>query len=77
MMVSKQTEKFVECMRTMQRLYSQVYSALEEIYSYNDAEQIMADSFTVEYAALEKRVEQLMINSIKERMSDLNNTQEI
>lgn len=73
MMVSKQTEKFVECMRTMQGLYSQVYSALEEIYSYNDAEQIMAESFIIEYAALEKRVEQLMINSIKERMSDLNN----
>lgn len=32
---------------------------------------------TSTYAALEKRVEQLMINSIKERMSDLNNTQEI
>lgn len=76
MIVSKQTEKFVECMRTMQGLYSQVYSALEEVYNTDDCERIIADQFIVEFAALEKRVEQLVINSMKEKMSWVN-SQEI
>lgn len=69
MTISNQTEKFIECMRTMQGLYSQIYSALQEIYSSQDVERIIAECFIVEYAALERRVEQLVITSMKEKMS--------
>lgn len=56
-------------MRTMQGLYSQIYSALQEMYSSQDVERIIAECFIVEYTALERRVEQLVITSMKEKMS--------
>jgi hypothetical protein len=69
--VSKQTENFIECMKTMQELYTKVYSSLEELYSEEDTERIIADNFIMEFGALEKRVESLVIMSMKERMNDL------
>ncbi|MFS6554373.1 hypothetical protein VPJ68_02510 [Parabacteroides distasonis] len=71
MNVSKQTENFVDCMKLMQALYTKVYSSLEELYSEEDTERIIADNFIMEFGALEKRVESLVIMSMKERMNDL------
>lgn len=67
--VSKQTENFIDCMKTMQDLYTKVYQSLNEIYSTEDTERIIADRFILEFDALNKRVEQLVIASMKERMS--------
>lgn len=69
--VSKQTENFIECMKTMQDLYAKVYQSLNEIYSTGDTESIIADRFTEEFDALEKRIEEFVIMSMKERMSCL------
>lgn len=69
MTVSKQTENFIECMKTMQDLYTKVYQSLNEIYNTEDTERIIADQFIIEFDALNKRVEQLVITSMKERMS--------
>lgn len=67
--VSKQTENFIDCMKTMQDLYTKVYQSLNEIYNTEDTERIIADQFIIEFDALSKRVEQLVIASMKERMS--------
>lgn len=67
--VSKQTENFIDCMKTMQDLYTKVYQSLNEIYNTEDTERIIADQFIIEFDALNKRVEQLVIASMKERMS--------
>ncbi len=67
--ISKQTENFIECMKTMQDLYTKVYQSLNEIYNTEDTERIIADQFIIEFDALNKRVEQLVITSMKERMS--------
>lgn len=69
MTVSKQTENFIDCMKTMQELYTKVYKSLNEIYNVDDTERIIADQFTMEFDALEKRIENLVISSMKERMS--------
>jgi uncharacterized protein YaaN involved in tellurite resistance len=69
MTVSKQTENFIDCMKTMQELYTKVYKSLNEIYNVDDTERIIADQFIMEYDALEKRIENLVISSMKERMS--------
>lgn len=66
--VSQQTQKLLGCMQTMHDLYSQVYDALKEIYTPKDVERIVADGFIAEYEALEQRIEQFVIGSIKERM---------
>lgn len=58
-------------MKLMQALYTKVYSSLEELYSEEDTERIIADNFIMEFGALEKRVESLVIMSMKERMNDL------
>ena len=71
MNVSKQTENFIECMKTMQDLYTKVYQSLNEIYSTDDTESIIADRFIMEYDALNKRIEQFVIMSMKERMTCL------
>ncbi len=67
--VSKQTENFIDCMKTMQDLYTKVYQSLNEIYNTEDTERIMTNQFIIEFDALNKRVEQLVIASMKERMS--------
>lgn len=67
--VSKQTENFIDCMKTMQDLYTKVYQSLNEIYNTEDTERIITDQFIIEFDALNKRVEQLVIASMKERMS--------
>lgn len=67
--VSKQTENFIDCMKTMQYLYTKVYQSLNEIYNTEDTERIIANQFIIEFDALNKRVEQLVIASMKERMS--------
>lgn len=69
MTVSKQTENFIDCMKTMQELYTKVYKSLNEIYNVDDTERIIADQFILEFDALEKRIENLVISSMKERMS--------
>lgn len=69
MTVSKQTENFIDCMKTMQELYTKVYESLNEIYNVDDTERIIADQFIMEFDALEKRIENLVISSMKERMS--------
>lgn len=69
MTVSKQTENFIDCMKTMQKLYTKVYKSLNEIYNVDDTERIIADQFIMEFDALEKRIENLVISSMKERMS--------
>lgn len=69
MTVSKQTENFIDCMKTMQELYTKVYKSLNEIYNVYDTERIIADQFIMEFDALEKRIENLVISSMKERMS--------
>ena len=56
-------------MKTMQDLYTKVYQSLNEIYNAEDTERIIADQFIIEFDALNKRVEQLVIASMKERMS--------
>lgn len=71
MTISKQTGNFVDCMRIMQNLYTKVYESLEEIYNANDVERIIADQFIMEFDALEKRIESLVIMSMKERMSNV------
>lgn len=71
MTVSKQTENFIDCMKTMQELYTKVYKSLNEIYNVDDTERIIADQFIMEFDALEKRIESLVIMSMKERMSNL------
>lgn len=53
----------------MQDLYTKVYQSLNEIYNTEDTERIIADQFIIEFDALNKRVEQLVIASMKERMS--------
>lgn len=72
MTVSKQTENFIDCMKTMQELYMKVYKSLNEIYNVDDTERIIADQFIMEFDALEKRIENLVISSMKERMSWVN-----
>lgn len=67
--VSKQTENFIDCMKTMQDLYKKVYKSLNEIYNVDDTERIIADQFIMEFDALEKRIENLVIASMKERMA--------
>lgn len=69
MTVSKQTENFIDCMKTMQELYTKVYKSLNEIYNVDDTERIIAGQFIMEFDALEKRIENLVISSMKERMS--------
>lgn len=69
MTISKQTGNFVDCMRIMQNLYTKVYESLEEIYNADDVEHILSDQFVTEFDALEKRIESLVIMSMKERMS--------
>lgn len=69
MTVSKQTENFIDCMKTMQELYTKVYKSLNEIYNVDDTERIIADQFIMEFDALEKRIENLVISSMKEKMS--------
>lgn len=69
MTVSKQTENFIDCMKTMQELYTKVYKSLNEIYNMDDTERIISDQFIMEFNALEKRIENLVISSMKERMS--------
>ena len=69
MTVSKQTENFIDCMKTMQELYTKVYKSLNEIYNVDDTERIIADQFIMEFDTLEKRIENLVISSMKERMS--------
>lgn len=69
MTVSKQTENFIDCMKTMQELYTKVYKSLNEIYNADDTERIISDQFIMEFDALEKRIENLVISSMKERMS--------
>ena len=67
MTVSKQTENFIDCMKTMQELCTKVY----EIYNVDDTERIIADQFLTEFDALEKQIESFVIMSIKERMSNV------
>lgn len=69
MTVSKQTQNFIDCMKTMQDLYTKVYKSLNEIYNVDNTERIIADQFIMEFDALEKRIENLVISSMKERMS--------
>lgn len=38
MTVSKQTENFIDCMKTMQELYTKVYKSLNEIYNVDDTD---------------------------------------
>ncbi|UVQ90105.1 hypothetical protein NXY37_10325 [Bacteroides fragilis] len=56
-------------MKTMQDLYTKVYKSLNEIYNVDDTERIIADQFIMEFDALEKRIENLVIASMKERMA--------
>ena len=58
-----------ELLKTMQELYTKVYKSLNEIYNVDDTERIIADQFIMEFDALEKRIENLVISSMKERMS--------
>lgn len=76
MTVSKQTENFIDCMKTMQDLYTKVYQSLNEIYNTEDTESMMADCFVMEYDALNKRIEQFVIMSMKEKITSID-SQEI
>lgn len=69
MNISKQTENFIECMKTMQNLYSKVYESLNEIYNAEDTERMIANGFIMEYNALNKRIEKFLIMSIRENIA--------
>lgn len=70
MTVSKQTENFIDCMKMMSELYSKVYSSLNVIYDTQNTESIINECFMDEFDALEKRIENLVINSMKVTMSE-------
>lgn len=68
--VSRQTGNFIECMKAMQDLYTKVYKSLHEMYSAEVTESIISDGFIAEFAALERRIEQFVLMSMKDNLSN-------
>lgn len=66
--VSEETARLIDCLNTMQTLYSQVYNALENIYNYQTCEELMNTQFYEEFNALEKRIQCFLNMSIKEKI---------
>ena len=71
--LSEQTTRLLNCMEKMQSLYSDVYESLLAIYSSDDVDEMIANRFIVEYDALEKRIEEFIMQSIKGNINITNN----
>ena len=67
--LSEQTTCLLNCMEKMQSLYSDVYESLLAIYSSDDVDEMIANQFSVEYDALEKRIEAFVMQSVKENIN--------
>lgn len=67
--VSKQTENFIGCLKLMQDLYSKVYNSLYEMYYEQQTDRIIDENFINEYEALKERIEQFLLMSIDDKIS--------
>ncbi len=62
--ISESTGRFIDILRKYNKLYSDVFSALELTFSESDCLDIINNEFYAEYRALEERLKQLTMQSI-------------
>lgn len=75
MKVSKQTQGLVECLKLLQTINTKVNKAIEGMVDDVAIGDILADMFLKDYDALEKHIEDLLLMSIRDKIST--NSQEI
>ena len=71
--LTEQTTRLLNCVEKMQSLYADVYESLLAIYSSEAVDEMIANQFITEYAALEKRIEAFAMMSIKTNMNCTSN----
>lgn len=69
--VSRRTQNFVECLESMQTLYSQISSSLEYAYGERNSDDKMHDKFWEKYDELWNIVQGFMAASITEHIGDV------
>lgn len=75
--ISQETHNFIECLISMQNLYSQVGSAVVARYGDNisTVDSIINERFWEQYDALWRAIQDLMLMSINENIGNLNTTE--
>lgn len=66
--VSESTANFIGCLNTMQTLYEQVRSSLDTMVGDSVGDTLIEDRFYKEFTALEDRIQEFLMMSIKENI---------
>lgn len=75
MKIGQATAKFIECLQTMNSLYSEVSEALNMIYDKSQTVEIINERFWDEYKALEARIDAMVVDSIKHQLDEVDATE--
>jgi len=64
LLVGAKTQRFVECIRDLDKQYSLVYEALSALYGDNMAEQVMSKKYDTVYNELRNVTSNFLLDSI-------------
>lgn len=71
MKVSAQTQKFVECMRSLDKHWSQVHDTLASFYGNAQASSILEDGYSDAHEKLRGIIAGYLFDSMNERMANI------
>lgn len=66
--VSKTTESFINCLAGADNLFSEICSAVEEMYGERQVDGIMEKDICPKFSAFKDEIEKLLIESITQNM---------
>lgn len=69
--VSDNTANFIGCLNTMQALYEQVRSSLDQMVGDSVGDTLIEDRFYKEFTVLEDRIQEFLMMSIKENIGTI------
>lgn len=69
--VSDKTAAFIGCLNTMQHLYQEVLDSLGMMYGEETINVLIEDRFYKEFTALEDRIQEFLMMSIKENIGTI------
>lgn len=70
--ISKETQKFIECLDSLNKQWDVIYDALALLYGTSQAEIIMQDRINETFGGLKNIVQGFLIESIDDKMNEFN-----
>lgn len=71
--VSQQTARFVHSLRLMDAVFNELYEAIDDLYGYKVAEDVMNNEFFIAYDSARSIIIRFLTESVDVTLSDLKN----